>query len=93
VILIILAAVWEIYARWLNNPLIFPAFSDMATSLWDATVRGPLIERTLTTIRVLLMGYVAGIALAMVIIIALLIESVVFRTVETHTVRKWGMQR
>ncbi len=65
-ILVILAAVWEIYARWLNNPLIFPAFSEMAAALWDATVRGPLIERTLTTIRVLLMGYVAGIALAAV---------------------------
>jgi len=28
-----------------------------------------------------------------VIIIGLLVESVIFRTVETHTVRKWGMQR
>jgi NitT/TauT family transport system permease protein len=31
--------------------------------------------------------------LSTVIIIGLLVESVVFRTVETHTVRKWGMQR
>jgi len=65
-ILIILAAVWELYARWLNNPLMFPAFSEMAVALWDATVRGPLIERTRTTIRVLLMGYAAGIGLAAV---------------------------
>jgi NitT/TauT family transport system permease protein len=65
-ILLILAAVWELYARWLNNPLLFPAFSEMAVSLWDTTVRGPLIVRTLTTIRVLLMGYTAGIALAAV---------------------------
>jgi NitT/TauT family transport system permease protein len=65
-ILVILAVLWEIYARWLNNPLLFPTFSAMAVSLWDATVRGPLIERTLTTIRVLLMGYAAGIALAAV---------------------------
>jgi NitT/TauT family transport system permease protein len=65
-ILVILAAVWELYARWLNNPLMFPAFSEMTAALWDATVRGPLIERTLTTIRVLLMGYAAGIALAAV---------------------------
>lgn len=66
VILVILAAVWELYAHWLHNPLLFPAFSEMAAALWDATVRGPLIERTLTTIRVLLMGYAAGIALAAV---------------------------
>jgi NitT/TauT family transport system permease protein len=31
--------------------------------------------------------------LVMVIIIGLLVESVVFRTIETNTVRKWGMQR
>ena len=33
------------------------------------------------------------VGLTTVIIIGLLVESVVFRTVETHTVRKWGMQR
>ena len=27
VILVALAAVWEAYARWLNNPLLFPTFS------------------------------------------------------------------
>ena len=26
-ILIVLALVWEVYARWLNNPLLFPTFS------------------------------------------------------------------
>ncbi|MBI3453108.1 MAG: ABC transporter permease [Rhodospirillales bacterium] len=31
--------------------------------------------------------------LTTVIIIGLLVESVIFRTIETHTVRKWGMQR
>ncbi len=31
--------------------------------------------------------------LTMVIIIGLLVESVIFRTIETRTVRKWGMQR
>jgi NitT/TauT family transport system permease protein len=31
--------------------------------------------------------------LTTVIIIGLLVESVIFRTIELHTVRKWGMQR
>jgi NitT/TauT family transport system permease protein len=66
VILVVLAAVWEVYARWLNNPLMFPSFSQMAAALWDSTVRGPLIDRTLTSIEVLLLGYAAGIALAAV---------------------------
>jgi NitT/TauT family transport system permease protein len=65
-ILVVLAVVWELYARWLNNPLMFPAFSEMAAALWDATIRGPLIDRTLTSIEVLLLGYAAGIGLAAV---------------------------
>ena len=36
-------------------------------------------------------AFIAG--LTCVIIIGLLVESVIFRTIETHTVRKWGMQR
>jgi NitT/TauT family transport system permease protein len=66
VILVVLAAIWEVYARWLNNPLMFPSFSQMAAALWDSTVHGPLIDRTLTSIEVLLLGYAAGIALAAV---------------------------
>jgi NitT/TauT family transport system permease protein len=31
--------------------------------------------------------------LLMVIIIGLLVESVIFRSIEVYTVRKWGMQR
>ncbi len=65
-LLVILAVLWEVYARWLNNALMFPSFSQMTAALWDATVHGPLLERTLTSIRVLLLGYAAGIALAAV---------------------------
>ncbi|MBM3571727.1 MAG: ABC transporter permease [Alphaproteobacteria bacterium] len=65
-ILVVLASAWEIYARWLNNPLMFPTFGETMTALWDASARGPLLERTWTSIRVLLLGYGAGIALAAV---------------------------
>jgi NitT/TauT family transport system permease protein len=65
-ILVVLATAWELYARWLNNPLMFPSFSEMNVALWDATIRGPLIERTLTSIQVLLLGYACGIGLAAV---------------------------
>ena len=67
-LLVLLAVIWEVYARWLNNPLMFPSFSDMAAALWDSTVNGPLIDRTLTSIEVLLLGYAAGIALAAIFI-------------------------
>src|SRR6202030_3053195 len=33
-------------------------------ALWDAVVNGPLIERTFTSLQILLMGYAIGLALA-----------------------------
>lgn len=66
VILVALALIWEGYAQYLNNSLMFPPFSEMVRAFWDATSHGPLIDRTLTSIRVLLMGYASGIGLAAV---------------------------
>jgi NitT/TauT family transport system permease protein len=66
-ILVVLAIAWELYARWIKNPLMFPSFFDMSEALYDNFVRGPLIDRTLTTIKVLLLGYAAGIAIAAVL--------------------------
>ncbi|MEA2935237.1 MAG: sulfonate transport system permease protein [Variibacter sp.] len=66
VILLVLGLIWELYARYLGNPLLFPSLSDTLEALWEALARGPLIERTLTSIQVLLMGYGIGLALAAV---------------------------
>ena len=65
-ILIALALAWEIYARFANNPLMFPTFTDTIGALWESSVNGPLLDRVWTSIRVLLMGYGAGLALAAV---------------------------
>src|SRR5262245_42798308 len=65
-IVVLLAAAWEAYARFIDNPLIFPTFSETVTALYDAFTRGPLLGRTLTTLQVLLTGYAAGLALAAV---------------------------
>jgi NitT/TauT family transport system permease protein len=63
-ILVVLALAWELYARWIKSPLMFPSFFEMSEALYDNFVRGPLVDRTLTTIKVLLLGYAAGIAIA-----------------------------
>jgi NitT/TauT family transport system permease protein len=63
-ILIMLAAFWEIYARWLNNPLLFPTFTSTIDAFVEAVVRGGLLGKAWTSIKVLLIGYSAGIALA-----------------------------
>jgi NitT/TauT family transport system permease protein len=65
-ILIILAALWEAYGRYLNNPLLVPPFSVVLEALWQATVNGPLLDRTFTSVKVLVIGYACGVALAAV---------------------------
>ena len=63
-ILLVLAAAWEIYARWLNNPLLFPTFVATVEAFVDGFVHGTLLLKAWTSIKVLLIGYSAGIALA-----------------------------
>ena len=64
IVLAILAVAWESYARFLANPLLFPSLTETLQALYDATVNGPLIERTLTSLQVLGMGYGIGLAVA-----------------------------
>jgi NitT/TauT family transport system permease protein len=64
VVLVVLCTAWEIYARWADNPLLFPSFTDTMEAFWEAAVRGPLVDRTLTSLSVLGMGYASGLALA-----------------------------
>jgi NitT/TauT family transport system permease protein len=63
-ILIVLALIWEIYARVLNNSLLFPTFTDTLQAFFSGIASGGLIQKSLFSIKVLLMGYAAGVALA-----------------------------
>src|SRR6202023_1505948 len=61
---LVLAAAWEIYARILDNPLLFPSLTDTLAAFWDSAAHGVLIDRTLTSLRVLGMGYAIGLVAA-----------------------------
>ena len=63
-ILILLAAVWEIYGRRVNNPLLLPTFSATAAALFEALVSGGLLAKVWSSIQTLLVGYGAGVLLA-----------------------------
>src|SRR3546814_5164960 len=63
-LLAVLALIWEIYARSINNPLLFPTFGATVGALYDGLVHGALLLKAWTSIRVLLVGYAAGITLA-----------------------------
>ena len=63
----VLALVWEGYARWLSNPLLFPTFSDTVTALGSSIASGELPDAAAFTIQLLLKGYLAGLALAVLL--------------------------
>ena len=64
VILLILAAIWEIYARRLNNPLLVPTLSSTLVAFGDALLHGGLLAKVWVSLRILLLGYACGIAIA-----------------------------
>jgi NitT/TauT family transport system permease protein len=63
-LLVLLAIAWELYARKVDNSLLFPTFSATIEALWHAVASGVIPDRTWASIRVLLQGYGAGLALA-----------------------------
>jgi NitT/TauT family transport system permease protein len=64
VILAALLAVWEVYARWLDNPLMFPTLTATVEALVDGLQHGALLERILASLKALSISYAIGIALA-----------------------------
>jgi NitT/TauT family transport system permease protein len=64
VVLIVLAAAWEIYARTLNNPLLFPTFTATVQALAAGLATGEIPRAGIYTLSLLLKGYAAGLAIA-----------------------------
>jgi NitT/TauT family transport system permease protein len=63
-ILVLLAVIWQVYAVNLNNELMFPTFSDTIKGLIQVIQSGELVNRTLTSLKVLSIAYTSGILLA-----------------------------
>ena len=63
-LLIVLAAVWEAYARWLSNPLLLPTFVQTISALASSIMSGQLPRAVVFTLGLLLKGYAAGLLLA-----------------------------
>ncbi|MDB5040759.1 MAG: transporter permease protein [Candidatus Eremiobacteraeota bacterium] len=66
-ILLVLALIWELYARWLNNQLLVPTFSATVQAFAAAVISGELPLRVWLSIKVLLVGYGAGVLIAAVL--------------------------
>jgi NitT/TauT family transport system permease protein len=64
VILVALALLWEILARWQDNDLLLPSFMQTVQAFASGVLSGELISYVGTSLGILLQGYLAGIALA-----------------------------
>jgi NitT/TauT family transport system permease protein len=64
VLLVALAAVWEIYARALDNSLLFPTFTSTVAALARSLASGEIPRAGAYTLRLLLEGYIVGLAIA-----------------------------
>ena len=66
-LLVLLALFWEAYARWLNNPLLFPSFTATTAALLRSLSSGELPRAAIYTLRVLVQGYAIGIGIAAIL--------------------------
>jgi NitT/TauT family transport system permease protein len=63
-ILAALALAWELYGRWLGNPLLFPTFGQTVSAFVENIVNGIIPQRMLVSLQTLVIGYGIGIGLA-----------------------------
>lgn len=63
-ILAVLAAIWQAYGMYLDNPLVLPSFTSTLDAFFGHIGNGDLPARAATSLKVLLQGYVIGLALA-----------------------------
>ncbi|EME00659.1 MULTISPECIES: ABC transporter permease [Stutzerimonas stutzeri subgroup] len=63
-ILIALALIWELAARYQGNDLLLPSFLQTARAFFEGIGSGELLEKVAISLSVLVKGYLVGIALA-----------------------------
>jgi NitT/TauT family transport system permease protein len=63
-VLIVLAGLWEGYAIFLDNSLVFPRLSETIVTMFELLLSGTLPERIVTSLEYLAIGYSTGIVLA-----------------------------
>ncbi|GGB94492.1 ABC transporter permease [Pseudoduganella buxea] len=66
-LLVALAVLWELVARWQDNDLLLPTFLQTARAFGEGLVTGELLAKVRVSLAVLAQGYVAGIACAFVL--------------------------
>ena len=66
-VILLLALAWEAYARWLNNPLLFPTLTETLKALFSGVLSGEIPRAAWFTLKLLLKGYFIGLLLAAIL--------------------------
>jgi NitT/TauT family transport system permease protein len=66
-ILVVLALLWELVARWQDNDLLLPTFTQTAKALVEGLASGELLVKARISLAILLQGYAAGVLAAFVL--------------------------
>jgi NitT/TauT family transport system permease protein len=64
-VLLLIAIAWELYARYLNNPLLVPTFTATLEAFAAGIQSADIPLKALNSMQLLLKGYALGLALAM----------------------------
>jgi NitT/TauT family transport system permease protein len=65
VVLVLIAAAWELAARVAGNDLLLPGFLEASQAWWDDLRNGELLMLTAASLSLLLQGYALGVVLAL----------------------------
>jgi NitT/TauT family transport system permease protein len=84
-LLVLLAVLWEVYARHLDNPLLVPTFSDTVIAWWGAVSSGVLPARAWVSLQVLAIGFSSGVVLAGVLTVLAITTRIGTDFLETMT--------
>lgn len=84
-LILALGIIWELYARRLDNPLLFPTCGETLEAFWRNIANGVLPARASASLRVLLLGYVGGVALAGILTVLAITTRVGTDMLETLT--------
>ncbi len=84
-ILVLIAAAWQVYASRLDNPLLLPTFADTVAALWENLGNGTIPARTWTSVQVLLIGFSTGVTLAAILTTAAITTRIGTDFLETMT--------
>jgi NitT/TauT family transport system permease protein len=83
VLILVLVGVWEGYARWLDNPLLFPTFSSTLAALVTGIASGQIPRAAGFTLGLLLRGYLLGLVLAGLLVASAVVSRIGSDLLET----------